>query len=261
MKLTFTRYKAISITMICVLLLTFACAPAPSVPPTTVPSIAATSTPHPTETLTPTATILPSATLPPSPTTTPLIANAGQVSFSESFEDMSFAPLNFCGKGRIESGALVVERDPVNKKQCGMFAGGIYNDFPLSPDTTLIVLFRASKDFNIGVHAGDYQTETLRRFTYTLTPGIGSWDLMTGMDTDLYNSWPANATIPEHWYYFSLKRSSNGDLVAKVWERDNPKNLSKFEGNLGVEWGTLPLTFVTDFKDAPFLLDEYQILK
>jgi uncharacterized protein YbdZ (MbtH family) len=84
---------------------------------------------------------------------------------------------------------------------------------------------------------------------------------MMGMDTDRYNSWPAYATIPGRWYYFSLKRSSNGDVVAKVWERDNPKNISKFEGNLGAEWGTLPFTFVADFKDAPFLIDEYQLLK
>jgi hypothetical protein len=73
--------------------------------------------------------------------------------------------------------------------------------------------------------------------------------------------WQTRAPHVGSWYYFSIRRSAEGDVDARVWERDKPENTIEFHENLGPEWGTLPLIFLTDFKGVPFLLDEYQFLK
>jgi hypothetical protein len=218
---------------------------------TPVPSLSRTATPPATSTQTP------SATVPPSPTPTPLVEGLGQVVFSESFDDLDF-PFDICGKAHIESGVLVVERGPEDPSPCGIFSGGIYGRDPIAIDTTAIILFKTTSDFNVGVHTGNYTDETLRRFTFGLSQGIGTWDIGYG---SFLKSQQTRVPGVDTWYYFSIRHSSDGDFEAKLWQQDTPQYVIEFHGNLGPEWGTLPFTFVSDFTDVPFLVDEFQILK
>ena len=232
-----------------------ACAPTPPPPPTPTSSSTASLTPSPTATatLTPTATF----TFTPSPMPTPLAPDIGQqVIFSESFDDMDF-PFGICGAAHIESGVLVVERSPENPSPCGMFSGGLYGNDPIPADTTLLVLFKTNHNFNVAVHAGTQPENIFRRFAFSVYQGA-EWGLGTGEE---YKSWKASMPKLNSWYYFSLKHSGNGDIDARVWERDNPENGSTFHLNAGTEWGTLPVYFVADFVDAPFSVDEIQIVK
>jgi hypothetical protein len=257
-ELIHAKSKAFYAIMVCFILIAFACSPSPGIPPTPIQGVTSTSTPKPTDTPTPTMIIAPTVTFTPSPTPTPLVADRGQVLFSESFDDEDF-PFSICGKGRVESGLLVVENDPADEAHlCGMFSGGIYGTNTIPPDTTLVVLFKTTSDFNIGIHTGDYKDGSIRRFSFGITQGIGTWDLMIGK---VYEGWRVHGTSADRWYYFSIKYSTNGEVDTKLWERDNPKNVTEFQGNLGAEFATNHLYFVADFKDVPFLVDEYQILK
>ena len=250
-----SEHKVLYLTILYFLFFSFACSSAPSVA-IAMPSVTFTYTPSSTDTPVSTVTVQPTATSTPSPTPTPLVTGLGQVVFSESFDDIDF-PFYICGTAQIESGILVVERGPEEISLCGMFSGGIYGIDPIPPDTTAVILFRTNRNFNIGVHTGDYRDQTLRRFTFGLFQG-GTWDLAKGQEV---KTWGAHAPRIDSWYYFSIKRSANGDVDAQLWERDNPENIIEFHGNLGPEWGALPLTFVADFVEVPFFLDEYQVLK
>ena len=248
--------KALSFTILYFLLFSFACTSTSNAVITAVPSSIVTYTPSLTHTPTPTETAQPSATFTPTLTPTPLVAGLGQVIFSESFEDTDF-PFSICGKARTESGVLVVERGPEDPSPCGMFSGGIYGVQAIQPDMVAVVLFKTNSDFNIGVNVG-LPTDEYHRFSFGITQGIATWDMAKGQNV---TTWRTHATRVDSWYYFSIQRSANGHVDAKLWERANPKNVIEFHANLGSEWGTLPFFFVADFKDVPFFMDEYQVLK
>ena len=203
-----------------------------------------------------TATREPSMTPVPSNTSTstavPLIANLGQVVLNESFEDLDF-PFTFPGVGRIESSVLLLE-SPGN---------GLYASFLVEPDVTTIILFKTTPgtQFNIGYHTGGYGTETLRRFSYESS--ISRWELYEGnVDANggniPINRWQASPLQFNNWHYFLLTRSANGDIDAKIFERDNPQNMIELHENLGSEWGQLPLSSFIDFRLGSMLVDEYQ---
>jgi hypothetical protein len=249
-------HKGFYFTIIGFVLASFACRPAPVVMATSTPSVTVTLTSSPTNTPAPTVTIQPSATFTPSPTITPLVPDLGQVLFSENFDDMEL-PFYICGAAHIESGVLVVERGPEEPSPCGMFSGALYGNEPISVDTTLLVRFKTTSDFNIGIHAGEYGSDTLRRFSYGITQGIGTWDLMQGNNIQ---TWRTHGTTADRWYTFSIRLSSTGNVQGKLWQVDDPKDTTVFEVTLGDGWDALPYYFVSDFKDVPFLVDEYQIL-
>jgi hypothetical protein len=184
---------------------------------------------------------------------------------SESFDDLVFA-FDYWGPLRIESGVAVLEREEGYKSPDGLWPyGGIGTVEPIPPGATTVILFRATgnSQFNIGYHMGDYGTESLRRFSFN--SGSGTWDLYEGNATTNGNypveNWNAREANFERWHYMTITRSANGDMNVKLWERDNPKNMFRFQGNLGPEWGTLELTFFVDYHEGSFLLDEYQVLQ
>jgi hypothetical protein len=267
----FSKRAVLSITILCGIFISFACSPNPSVAATPVPSntVATTYTPTPiptdTPTPAPTATIQPSITPSPTVTPTPLVADLGQVIFSESFDNLGF-DFDYWGPARVEAGVVVLEREIGYKPPAGLWPyGGIGTKFPILPDTTTIVLFKVTSGttFNIGYHNNKYGDESLRRFSYN--SGEGKWDWYEGHLTSSGNyplkQWKARQSNFYTWHYFLIKRSANGDIEAKMWERDKPKTLFEFKGNLGPEWGTLELTFFIDYHKGSFLLDEYQNLK
>jgi len=250
-KFILATQKGLYITILYFLLTSFACSPAPSVTATSAPSATATLLPSHTDTPVPTLTVQPSATPIPSATPTPLIADLGQVIFSESFEDLDF-PFNVYSPKRIESEILVLEQQ-----------GGIYGISAVPPGVTTIILLKTTgvSQFNIGYHTGEYGTESIRRFSFNAASG--RWDLYDGNITPHVPAkfWNARQVRGDTWHYFLIKRSANGDMDAKIWERDKPETMFQFHGNLGPEWGTLELTFFVDFREGSFMLDEYQDLK
>jgi hypothetical protein len=167
------KHKSLCIPLACFLLFTFACSSSPGRTVTATPGVPVTYTPSLTDSPAPTATLQPSATSTPRPTLTPLASDLGQVVFSESFDDLNM-PFDVCGTSRIESGVLIVERETEAGSPCGIFAGGIYARDPLPPNTTLIILFKTTHDFNVGIDAGTYGDETLRRFTFSLAQGTAA---------------------------------------------------------------------------------------
>jgi hypothetical protein len=235
----------------------------PTSTPVPLPTFTLTSRPTNTPTTTPvsTATIQPSATPTPTATPTPLVANLGQVIFSENFDNLDF-PFNVYGPAWIEGGVLVLEREKGYQPPPNMWPfGGIYGTLPVQPGITTIVLFKTIRGttFNIGYHTGVYGTESLRRFSFNSGLEQSQWDLYKGKFP--IKSWSVRQSNFETWHYFSITRSTNGDIDAKIWERDKPKTMLKFHGNLGPEWGTLELTFFIDYHLGSFMLDEYQDLK
>ncbi len=240
-------------------LFSFACSSAPAVTVTAMPSIRATNAPSLTPTLTSTATIQPSATPIPSITPTPLVTGLGQVIFSESFDEWAF-PFNIYGPGRIEANALVMEREAGYQPPPDMWpTNGLYGTRSIPPEVTTVILFEAKSgtQFNIGFHNNAYGTDELRRFSFN--EGAGTWDLYIGKRN--VKQWNASRLRFDTWYYFSITRSVNGDITAKIWRRDSPKSQIEFHGNLGPEWSTLELTFLIDFRGGTFTLDEYQELR
>ena len=253
-----TKHKAWRTTIICFILFSFACSSAPGVVPTLASSTTALSAPTLTDTPEPTVTIQPSATPSPSatPTLTPLVPDLGQVIFSENFDDLNFS-FNVYGPKRVESGVLVLDKTPAGEQ-----ANGIYGTIPIPPGATTIVLFKTvgGTEFNIGYHTGDYRTESLRRVSYNSSNGM--WDIYIG-EEDKYNQHPVEVWKDlrlhfEAWHYFSITRTTNGELLLKLWERDDPASMIEFQRNMGGEWGALPFTFFVDFQAGSFLLDEYQ---
>ena len=204
----------------------------------------------------------------PSATPTPLVADLGQVVFSENFDDQDF-PFNVYGPYRIEnfsphqngSGILVLEREEGYQPPPDMWpTDGLYETSSIALGVTSIILFKTAGNinFNIGYHTGVYGTDSLRRFNYNSS---GRWDLYEEKSATTIKSWNARSTRTNVWYYFSITRSANGDMDAKLWEQGKPETMFKFHGNMGTEWGRLNLTFFVDFRWGSFMLDEYQELK
>lgn len=247
----FPQYSIIIISI----LLLFGCVPA------SIPDGIATITPETTITPGPTATaiILPSLTPSLTITPTPLVPDLGQALFSEGFDDITF-PFNFWGPGRIESGALILEREPDYVSPPNLWPyGGINKMTPVPPDVTTVILFKKTGNatFNIGYHVGDYSTEKVSRFSYN--SGRGTWDIYHDSTQDVEEILARKSDFSQ-WHYFSITRSANGDFDARIWERDNPENSFRFQGNLGSEWGALEFTFFADYHLGSFVLDEYQEL-
>lgn len=263
------KHKTLCFITVYFLLFSFACSSSPKsiTPSVSAPDIVVSDTPSPTSTLAPTATVQPSETPLPSATPASLAPDLGQVVFNESFDDLESA-FNFWGPARIENGIVVLEREAGYKSPEGLWPfGGMNTKEPIPPDVTTIILFRAigGATFNIGYHAGDYGTESLRRFSFN--SGSGAWDLYKGNSNTTGNanfpveSWNARQPDFNTWHYFAMRRSSNGDMDVKLWERDKPETMFTFHGNLGPEWAELEVTFFLDYHQGSFMLDEYQELK
>ena len=261
----FAKRAILSTVILGGIFMVFACSPAPSVVTTLVPMDTATGTKTliPTETHipSPTVTVQPSATPPPTATPTPLIADHGQVIFSENFDNLDF-PFNVYGPKRIENGTLVLDETPPDQQ-----ANVIYGTLSIPPDATTIVLFKTNgaTTFNIGYHVGDYGTDSLRRFSFN--SASGTWDKYVG-NPDSKSSgnypvqdWNGRQIEFDRWCYFSLTRTADGSIDARIWERDKPETTFRFQGNLGSEWGSFEFTFFVDFRLGSFILDEYQELK
>ena len=261
--LILAKHKALYITIVCFLIVSFACSPAPSVTTTAMPSVTVAYTPTLTHTPEPTTTIQPSST--PFPITIPtlLVNDRNQVVFGENFNGFEFGhefDFDIHGLARIESGVVVLEIDGGYRQPTKIWPfGGIYGTFPVSPDTTTTVLFKTTSGtaFDIGFHTGDYETESLRRFSFNSAGG--TWDLFSGNNP--IKSWHAGHLHFDTWHYFSLTRTADGDVDAKLWEQDKPENMIRFHGNLGSEWGTLEPTFFADYRSGSFMLSEFQVLR
>jgi len=256
-----SEHTVFYLTIIYFLLFSFSCSSAPIIIATSTTNTTATSSPNSTDTPAPTPTRQPSATPIPSAIPTPLATGLGQVVFSESFDDLAL-PFNIYGPSRIEGGALVMEREEGYQPLPDMWpTDGLYGIAPVAPGETTIILFKVTGDidFNIGYHTGAYGTDTLRRFSFN--SASGTWNLSEGKSATPIKSWKARQPRSNTWHYFSITRSANGDMDARLWESGRPETMFQFQGNLGPEWGTLPLTFVVDFRWGTFTLDEYQILK
>jgi hypothetical protein len=84
---------------------------------------------------------------------------------------------------------------------------------------------------------------------------------MSGGNNVPIKHWDARQPRSDTWYYFSLKRTANGDTYAKLWERDKPDSSMEFHGNLDSEWSALEVAFFADYRTGSFFLDEYQDLQ
>jgi len=250
--------KALSITTLCVIL--FACSRAPSPTASPAPSAVATFTPSPTSTPEPTATLLPSAT--PSPTRTPLVSGLGEVIFSESFDDLDFQGLfGFYGPSRIESGAVVMDREEGYVSPPDMWpTNGIYAQFGVPPGMTTLVLFKAAKgtNFHLGYIAEEGGAGAAVRFDFNW--GFAVWELYGGPAGQV-RIWHSHQPRLELWHYFSIKRTADGTMEARLWEKDNPEAIMEFRENLGEEWGTYTLTFFLHLRGGSVMVDEYQDLR
>jgi len=263
-------HKGLYLTTLCFLLSAFACSPAPTVIATSAPmEPSLTAAPVPTATVQPSATAQPSATPISSITPTPLATGLGQVIFSENFDHTDF-PFNIYGPYRIEGadphqsglGVLVMEREEGYQPPPDMWpTDGLYGRTPVAPGETTAILFKVTGaiDFNIGYDTGTYGTDTLRRFSFN--SASGTWNLFEGQSPFPIQTWNARKPRSNIWHYFSITRSANGDMDARLWEAGKPETLFQFQGNLGSEWGALPLRFLVDFRWGTFMLDEYQDLQ
>ena len=265
-----SRQVILPITISCCILLAGSCSPSHvTVPASTTLPATETISPISTDTLVPaaTSTVKPSATPDPTLTFTPLVSDLGQVIVGEGFDDLTFQlKFDYWGPAQIESGVIMLEREAGYKSPPGLWPyGGINTLHPVAPGTTTLVLFQVKNGatFNIGYHTGNYGEDSLRRFTYN--SGQGTWDWYYGNPTANGNypikQWRARPVNLGVWHYFMIKRSSNGDVEAKLWERDHPATMIQFHENLGPEWGTLELSFFIDYHKGTLFLDEYQNLQ
>jgi hypothetical protein len=194
-----------------------------------------------------------------------MVPDLGQVIFGETFDDLMF-DFDYRGPARLESGAILLEREKGYRSPEGLWPyGGIVTTFPIDPDTTTLVLFQVKNGavFNMGYHTGNYGEDSLRRFSYN--SGQATWDWYHGNLTPEgkypVKQWRARPVNLGIWHYFLIERSSNGDIEAKIWERDHPQTMFQFHESLGEEWSTLELTFFADYHKGALLLDEFQILR
>ena len=257
------KYKVLYITILFFLLFSFACKSTPSGAVILTPNVTTTYTPSLTYTPEPSATFQPSIT--PLPSTTPafVISFQDQVVLGEGFNGFEFAhefDFNVHGLKQIESGVVVLDIDGGYKQPEKIWNfGGIYGTFPISSGTTTTVLFKTTSGtaFDIGFHMGAYDTESIRRFSFNSSQG--TWDLFNGNDP--IKSWHAGHSHFDKWHYFSLTRTANGDIDAKLWEQGKPENTISFHGNLGAEWGTLEPTFFADYRSGSFMLSDFKVLQ
>ena len=242
---------------VCAAFFVCACSPVPSLPATATASAAAA----PTFTAAPESTATPILSAVPLATSTPMVTGLGEVVFAEDFDGQEFAgAFAIYGSSHIDDGALVMElRDGEAQPPAGSFSHELYGSFNIEPGMTALFRFRIKPEtaFQIGYLVRDGGNGKPVRFDFN--SGAGHWELV-GDGSQLLNVWQAQQPRADVWQYFSIHRSANGDVDAKLWEADNPTQVIEFHQNLGEEWGTLDLTLFI-LSRGSLTLDEYQQLK
>jgi len=190
-----------------------------------------------------------------------MVTGLGEVVFGEDFDGLDFAgAFAIYGSMHFDDGALVMElQEGEPQPPAGSFSHEFYGGFNIVPDMTALFRFRIKPDtvFQIGYMVRDGGNGRPVRFDFN--SGAGRWELY-GDGLQLLNVWDAQQPRADVWQYFSIRRSAGGDVVARLWEADDPTRVIEFHKSLGEEWGTLELTLFI-FSRGSLMLDEYQQLK
>ena len=99
-----------------------------------------------------------------------------------------------------------------------------------------LILFKyeAGADFLLKLDTGEWLTSSYRRWgaKHDAKPNI--WGGANTVDTISFSG--DLKSSPDTWYYLLLAAGNQGDLLAQVWERDDPSQKAEMRHFLGADW-------------------------
>jgi hypothetical protein len=253
-------YGYICSTFVLLTVLLSACAPVSPSIPSAVPTMKAS-----TETPIPTNTPLPSKTpIPPTPTVTPppLISDFltnPKVMVIDNLDNLLNWDIWNSGTGNISSGMFELTG------QAGYESGLVYGD-RIGEGDGILLRYKTlnNKDYKseFVLASGEWQTESFRQFGI-YNGKIPKADLMQGNNWIGGNNLHGNLVLKaDTWYNLLVAIGKDGELLAVIWNPDDPSQKSVYVENLGKKWEGLNFEFQSKAdKGETMYIDDFMLIK
>jgi tetratricopeptide (TPR) repeat protein len=129
---------------------------------------------------------------------------------------------------------------------------------PLHEGEGVLLLFKYDPDakFVVGLEIEEWGTLSFRRW------GIHV-DVPEDLKTNIYEGSSSiggqslRGSNPDTWFYLLLAAGQNGEFLMRVWERDNPSEMSEYRREFGEEWRELPWYFVIGDGEGKLYIDSF----
>ncbi len=228
-------------------------------PPEFPPTVTTTPIPTNTKTPLPTSTPAPISTFTPTPVPTSAFLPGEVISFWNEFD--STDPLRgdwvFSPNVKVENGLLVIEHS-------GDWSG-VYSNPHLHDGQTILIKFRFDtwSDIHMAVETGEFETDSYRSWGVGAENDIFS-PVYTQGTTDYGSSFTHDDLIldPGKWYVLMLHIGGSEPFIARIWEYNNPSNISSVQVEMNKTWigqKWLPLFLVGP--EGKLEIDRYEELK
>jgi hypothetical protein len=257
------------LTFVFITVLASACAPAPTLPPTSVPP---TFTPLPTETLVPTNTPVPTNTS--VPTKTPISPTATvpapeksleylnnvQVVYNDTFDNTTVSGWGngwWLDGGKIQNDVL-----EVIGKNWNAVGRDVQRTYKEGEGIILDFTYNKGSVFEFFFAHGDWGTDPLRRFGIYISGGSAQADLWQGKNGLGFNNLHGNLTLKaDIKYSLLIAVLPDSEFLGVIWSPSDPSKTLVYHEKLGKSWVNLTYTFTIGADKGTILFDNFKEIK
>jgi hypothetical protein len=212
-----------------------------SMPISTNSPVPASATPVPvTETPAPTAT-----PIPPTPTIEPPSIISEYLNGVKILSLDAFDNLDNWGAWNLQTGSLKNGTYEITGQEGWMSGLVLINKISEGNGLTLKFKLSENGDYlsEFVLATGAYQTDSYRQFGI-YTQKYSTADLYQGTNGLGFNNLNGNLVLqPEVWYNLMMAVGDGGDLIAVIWNPDDPTNRVYYHEILGKKWDDLNFEF------------------
>jgi hypothetical protein len=126
--------------------------------------------------------------------------------------------------------------------------------------------YQAKTTAHLFFQTGNWQTSDYRRWGLSFGElnvvsqhGEGFWEGWHGVN-ELHSYFPGKVLRPNEWYYLLVRMGKSGQVIMKVWKKDDPTNRADFQQGMPSNWIGHRWQFVVQVYDGTVEMDEYQEL-
>jgi hypothetical protein len=129
---------------------------------------------------------------------------------------------------------------------------------PLREGQAVLLLYQFDGDANfvVSLEFGDWGTAGFRRWGIFI-------DVPDDMETNIYEGTPQieiqslGEASPGTWHYLLIAAGQDGEFLMRLWEHDNPSQVTDFRRELGQDWAGLPWYVVIGGGDGKLYFDSF----
>ncbi len=232
----------LKLTLFLLVLASLACnLPAGTATPLVVEPTETIATPAPSATSTP---LLPTATVAPPSNLSEFVADVRVTAFDDFTTADGWTTYNL-GTGVLQDGVFQITGQED-------WSSGLVRNTTFSEGQGVVLDFKYSKgsEFEFILEAGEYQTESYRRF------GVFGFEfpqanLTQGPNALGHKNLQGNfQPHPDTWYNFMVGIGFDGNFIAVIWAPSDPSDFIIYKESIGEKWDNLTWTFTAKAADT-----------